>query len=167
MPLHDRVVAALQGSDRLSPVSKAAYTARLTALQQLTGQSLKRMLLDPQQTMHALRRHRCRGTRRPMAASTLKAYVSSALAALKHCQVLRTKPAFRQARWAWVQAFKQLRDQVDAQCRMCASGKALPSRCNGYVDWQELCRIRDTLPYESIERLLVELHTHALGRSRE
>jgi hypothetical protein len=167
MPLHERVVAALQGSDRLSPVSKAAYTARLKALQQLTGQSLKRMLLDPQQTMHALRRHRCRGTGRPMAASTLKAYVSSALAALKHCQVLRTKPAFRRARRAWVQAFKQLRDQVDAQCRMCASGQALPSRCNGYVDWQELCRIRDTLPYGSMERLLVELHTHALGRSRE
>ena len=93
--------------------------------------------------------------------------MSTVLAALKYCEVLRTKPAFRRARRAWVQAFKQLRDQVDAQCRLNASGKTLPSRCNGYVDWQELCRIRDTLPYGSIERLLVELHTHALGRSRE
>jgi hypothetical protein len=72
MPLHERVVAVLQGSDRLSPVSKAGHAARLTALQQLTGQSLKYVLLDPQQTLHALRRHRCRGTRRPMAASTIK-----------------------------------------------------------------------------------------------
>jgi hypothetical protein len=72
MPLHERVVAVLQGSDRLSPVSKAGYAAQLTALlQQLTGQSLKHVLLDPQQTLHTLRTHRCRGTRRPMAASTI------------------------------------------------------------------------------------------------
>jgi hypothetical protein len=97
----------------------------------------------------------------------MKAYVGSALAALKHCQVLRTKPAFRRARRHWVHAFKQLRDRVDAHCRMCASGEALPNRYTGYLDWHELCRIRDTLPFGSIERLLVELHTHALGRSRE
>jgi hypothetical protein len=94
-------------------------------------------------------------------------WAALALAALKHCEVLRTKPAFRRARRHWVHAFKQLRDRVDAYCRMCASGEALPTRCAGYVDWQELCRVRDTLPYGSIERLLVELHTHTLGRSRE
>ena len=77
-------MAALQSS-RLSPVSKAGYTARLTALQQLTGQSLKHVLLDPQRTLHALRTHRCRGTRRPMAASTMKGYVGTVLAALKYC----------------------------------------------------------------------------------
>ncbi len=47
MPLHDHVVAALQGSDRLSAVSKAGYVARLTALQRLTGHGLKRVLLQP------------------------------------------------------------------------------------------------------------------------
>jgi hypothetical protein len=78
MPLHERVVAALQASDRLSPVSKAGYAARLTALQQLTGRSLKGVLLNPQQTLHALSRHRCKGTGRPLAVSTLKAYVGSA-----------------------------------------------------------------------------------------
>jgi hypothetical protein len=33
MPLHDHVVAALQGSGRLSAVSKAAYVARLKTFQ--------------------------------------------------------------------------------------------------------------------------------------
>jgi hypothetical protein len=66
-----------------------------------------------------------------------------------------------------VHAFKRLRDQVDAQYRRCASGEALPSRCQGYVPWGELCRVRDQQPWGSIESLLLELHTHALGRSRE
>jgi hypothetical protein len=81
--------------------------------------------------------------------------------------MLRTKPEYREARKGWVQAFKKLRDVVDAQYRRCASGAALPSRCGGYVPCGELCRVRDKLPWGSIERLLLELHTHALGRSRE
>jgi hypothetical protein len=118
MPLHDHVVAALQGSDKLSAVSKAGYLASLTALQRLTGRGLKRVLLQPEQTLHVLKRHRCHSGR-PLAASTLKSYVSVALAALKHTDMLRTKPEYRKARRGWVQAFKQLRDQVDAQYRKC------------------------------------------------
>ncbi len=166
MPLHDRVMAALQGSESLSQVSKEAYTRRLTALQRLTGHGLKRVLLQPEQTLHVLKRHRCHGGRK-LAASTLKSYVSSALAALKHTETLRTRPEYRRARQAWVHAFKQLRDQVDAYYRKCASGEALPNRCQGYVPWGDLCRVRDQLPWGSIERLLLELHLHALGRSRE
>jgi hypothetical protein len=164
MPLHDHVVAALQGSDRLSPVSRAAYVARLTALQRLTGHGLKRVLLQPEQTLDALKRHKCHGGRRLLAASTLKSYVSSALAALKHTKMLRTRPEYRKARRAWVHAFKQLRNQVDAHYRRCASGEALPNRCQGYVPWGDLCRVRDQLAWGSIERLLLELHTHALGK---
>ena len=63
MPLHDHVVASLQGSDRLSAVSKAAYVTRLTALQRLTGHGLKWVLLQPEQTLHVLKRHRCHGGR--------------------------------------------------------------------------------------------------------
>jgi hypothetical protein len=85
MPLYDHVVAALQGSDRLSAISKAGYLARLTTLQRLTGHGLKRVLLQPEQTLHVLKRHRCHGGHR-LAASTLKSYVSSALAALKHTE---------------------------------------------------------------------------------
>jgi hypothetical protein len=166
MPLHDHVVAALQGSDRLSAVSKTAYVARLTALQRLTGHGLKRVLLQPEQTMHVLKRHRCPGGRN-LAASTLKSYVSSCLAALKHTEMLRNQPEYRKARRAWVHAFKRLCNQVDAQYRKCASGEALPNRCHGYVPWGDLCRVRDQLAWGSIERLLLELHTHALGRSRE
>jgi hypothetical protein len=166
MPLHDHVVAALQGSGRLSAVSKAGYVARLTALQRLTGHGLKWVLLQPEQTLHVLKRHNCHGGR-GLAASTLKSYVSSCLAALKHTEKLRTRPEYRKARRAWVHAFKKLRDQVDAQYRKCASGEALPNRCQGYVPWGDLCRVRDQLPWGSIERLLLELHTHVLGRSRE
>ncbi len=101
--VHDHVVAALQGSDRLSAVSKAGYVARLTALQRLTGHGLNRVLLQPEQTLHVLKRHRCHGGR-GLAASTLKAYVSSILAALKHTELLRTRPEYRKARRAWVQA---------------------------------------------------------------
>jgi hypothetical protein len=89
------------------------------------------------------------------------------LAALKHTEMLRTRPEYRKARRAWVHAFKQLRDQVDAYYRKCASGEALPNRCQGYVPWGDLCRVRDQLAWGSIERLLLELHLHALGRSRE
>jgi hypothetical protein len=160
MPLHDHVVAALQGSDRLSAVSKAGYVARLT------GHGLKWVLLQPEQTLHVLKRHKCQGGR-GLAASTLKSYVSSCLAALKHTEELRTRPEYRKARRAWVHAFKTLRDQMDAQYRKCASGEALPNRCQDYVSWGDLCRVRDQLPWGSIERLLLELHTHALGRSRE
>jgi hypothetical protein len=64
MPLHDRVVAALHGSARLSPVSKAAYEARLKRLPILTGHGLKRVLLEPEQSLHALKRHRCDGSGR-------------------------------------------------------------------------------------------------------
>jgi hypothetical protein len=84
--------------------------------------------------------------------------------------MLHTKPEYRKARRGWVQAFKQLRHQVDAQYRKCASGQAIPNRCQGYVPWGELCRVRDQQPYGiygSTERLLLELHTTALGRSRE
>jgi hypothetical protein len=123
--------------------------------------SLSRPCLD------ALKRHRCHGGRRLLAASTLKSYVSSALAALKHTKMLRTRPEYRKARRAWVHAFKPLRNQVDAHYRRCASGEALPNRCQGYVPWGDLCRVRDQLAWGSIERLLLELHTHALGRSRE
>ena len=122
--MHDHVVAALQGSDRLSAVSKAAYVARLTALAAHWLIGLKRVLLQPEQTLHVLKRHRCHGGR-GLAASTLKSYVSSALAALKHTEMLRTRPEYRKARRAWVHAFKKLRDQVDAQYRKCASGEAL------------------------------------------
>jgi hypothetical protein len=166
MPLHDRVVAALQGSERLSQVSKEAYTTRLTAMQRLTGRGLKRVLLQPEQTLHELKRHRCHSGR-PLAASTLKSYVSAALAALKHTETLRNRPEYRNARRAWVHAFKQLRNQVDAYYRKCASGEALPNRCEGYVPWGDLCRVRNQLAWGSIERLLLELHLHALGRSRE
>lgn len=167
MPLHDRVVAALQGSDRLSRVSKEAYQGRLMALQRLTGKSLKRVLLEPEQTLHALRARKCTGSGRRMAASTVKGYVASVLAALKHCAQLRTKSKYRRARRHWVTMFKQLRDQVDTHYRMCASGEILPNRCHGYVAWSDLCRVRDSLALGTIERLLLELHTHALGRSRE
>ncbi len=96
MPLHDHVVAALQGNDRLSSVGSIQarphnYVARLSALQRLTGHGLKRVLLQPEQTLLVLKRHRCHGARR-LAASTLKSYVSSALAALKHTEMLRTRP---------------------------------------------------------------------------
>ncbi len=70
------------------------------------------MLLDPEQSLHALKRHRCTGSGRQMAPSTMKALVAAALAALKHCKLLRIKPEYRRARRAWVHAFKQLRDQV-------------------------------------------------------
>ncbi len=65
------------------------------------------MLLNPQQTMQALQRHRCTGSGRPiMAASTMKAYVATALATLKHyCESLHTKPAYRRVRRVWVQLF--------------------------------------------------------------
>ncbi len=140
--------------------------ARLTALQRLTGHGLKQILLQPEQSLNALTRHRC-PSGRPLAASTLKSYVSSALAALKHTEMLHTRPEYHRARRGWVQAFKQLRDQVGAQYRRCASGEALPNRCQGYVPWGELCSVRDQLPWHSTERLLLELHLHALGRSRE
>jgi hypothetical protein len=165
MPLYDHVVAALQGTG-LSAVSKAGYVARLTALQRLTGHGLKRVLLQPEQTLNVLTRHRGHGGR-PLAPSTLKSYVSSALAALKHTKMLRTKPEYRKARGRWVHWFKRLRDQVDAQYRRCASGAALPNRCEGYLPWKEICRARDQLQWGSLDRLLLELHTHALGRSRE
>jgi hypothetical protein len=74
---------------------------------------------------------------------------------------------YRRARCKWVHAFKQLRSQVDTHYRKCASGEALPNRCNGYVAWSDLCRVRDRLPLGTIERLLLELHTCCLGRSRE
>lgn len=167
MPLIDRVAAALRASDRLSPVSKAAYIVRLGALQRIVGRGLEHVLLDPQETLSVLKRHRCASSMRPMAASTLKAYVATALAALKHCAMLRTKPRYRRARCKWVHAFKQLRSQVDTHYRKCASGEALPNRCNGYVAWSDLCRVRDRLPLGTIERLLLELHTCCLGRSRE
>ncbi len=54
-----------------------------------------------------------------------------------------------------------------AQYRKCASGEALPNRCQGYVPWGDLCRVRDTLQFGTIQRLLLELYTHALARSRE
>jgi hypothetical protein len=117
------------------------------------GHGLKRVLLQPEHhSLHVLKRHRCHGGRQ-LAASTLKSYVSSALAALKYTEMLRTKPEYRKARQGWVQAFKQLRDQVDAQYRKCASGQVIPNRCQGYVPWGELCRVRDQQPYGSIERL--------------
>jgi hypothetical protein len=140
-------------------------------------------LLQPEQTLNVLTRHRCHSGR-PLAASTLKSYVStsalaqpghavltydlSTQAALKHTEILRTKPEYRKARRGWVHWFKRLRDAVDAQYRRCASGAALPNRCKGYVPWSELmCSVRDQLPWGSTERLLLELHLHALGRSRE
>ncbi len=120
MPLHDHVMAAITASDRLSPVSKKGYEARLKQLQRATGHGLKWVLLQPAQTMHVLKRHTCHGGRR-LAASTLKSYVSSALAALKHTAMLRNRPEYRKARRGWVHAFKQLRDQVDSHTRKCAS----------------------------------------------
>jgi hypothetical protein len=168
MPLIERVVAALQGSHQLSATSKAVYIDRLKAWQRLTGGSLKRVLLRPQEAIDALKRHRT-ASGRPMAASTLKGYASTALAAIKYsnCAMLRTKPRYRRARRTWLYVFQQLRNEVDTQYRMCASGKALPNRCNGFVPWSDLCRMRDRLPMGTIERLLLELHTCCLGRSRE
>jgi hypothetical protein len=66
-----------------------------------------------------------------------------------------------------VRTFKELRSQVDQHTSRCATGEALPSRCDGYLPWEELCRVRDTLPLGSLDRVLLELHTHAIGRSRE
>ena len=58
---------------------QATWHAYLTALQRLTSHGLKRVLLQAEQTLHVLKRHRCHGGR-GLAASTLKAYVSSILA---------------------------------------------------------------------------------------
>ncbi len=102
------------------------YVARLTALQRLTGHGLKRILLQPEQSLNTLTRHRC-PSGRPLAASTLKSYVSSALAALKHTEMLHTRPEYRRARRGWVQAFKQLHDQVGAQYRRCARVRHCPT----------------------------------------
>ncbi len=95
------------------------------------------LLLQPEQTMHVLKRQKCHSGRN-LAASTLKSFVSAALAALKHTEMLRTRPEYRKARRAWVHAFKKLRAQVDAHYRRCAAaGTALPNRCQGYVPWLE------------------------------
>lgn len=167
MPLHNRVVAALRGSDKLSPVSKADYITRLTALQRITGHGLKRVLLEPEQSLHAMKSYKCTGSGRKMAATTQKAYVAAVLSAMKHCEILHTRPGYRRARRAWSIAFKQLRDQVDTQYRRLASGEALPNRCDGYVAWSELCRVRDSLAMGTVDRLILELYSCALGRSRE
>ncbi len=94
--------------------------------------------------------------------------MAGVLAALKHTPQLLNKRAYRRARRVWFEAFKQLRSQVDRHTNMCATGEALLSRgCEGYRPWEEICKKRDSLPMGSIERLLLELHTHAIGRSRE
>jgi hypothetical protein len=95
--LCDRVVNALQANSQLSPVSKAQYVARLVALQRIAGQDdLEHVLLQPGRTLQALREQKA-GNGRPLAASTLKAYVATVLAALKHAPQLHKK-AYRRAR---------------------------------------------------------------------
>jgi hypothetical protein len=93
--------------------------------------------------------------------------VAAVLATLKHTPQLQ-KQAYRRARRHWVRAFKQLRARCDQLTSMCATGEALPSRWAGYLPcWEQICQVRDRLPMGSIERVLLELHTHAIGRSRE
>jgi hypothetical protein len=168
MTLHDRVLSALQANKQLSTMSKSQYIARLAALQRITGaDSLEQVLLQPSCTLQALREQKCSSTGRPLANSSRKAYVASVLAALKHTPELLKKRAYRRARREFVRAFKELRSQVDQHTAQCASGEALPSRCDGYLPWDEICRVRDTLPVGSTERVLLELHTCCLGRSRE
>jgi hypothetical protein len=172
MTLHDRLVGALQANKQLSTVSKSQYIARLAALQRITGEdSLEQVLLQPSRTLQALREQKCSNTGRPLADSSRttlsKAYVASALAALKHTPELLQKRAYRRARREWVRAFKELRSQVDQHTAQCASSEALPSRCDGYLPWEEICRVRDALPMGGTERVLLELHTCCLGRSRE
>jgi hypothetical protein len=153
------MVNALQANSQLSPVSKAQYVARLAALQRITGEgSLEHVLLQPSRTLQALREQKA-GNGRLLAASTLKAYVATVLAALKHAPQLH-KRAYRRARRQWVRAFKALCSQVDLHTSMCATGEALPSRCDGYLPWEEICRVRDALPLGSLDRVLLELHTH-------
>jgi hypothetical protein len=128
MPLHDHVVAALKGSQNLSAVSKAAYVARLTALQRLTGHGLKRVLLQPEQTMHVLKRHKC-PSGRGLTASTLKSYVSSCLAAVKHTEMLRTRPEYRKARRMGARLQKAARPSgcpVPQVCQRGGSAQPLP-----------------------------------------
>lgn len=108
MPLHERVVAALQASQRLSDVSKAAYVRRLRTLQQLVGRGLKALLLKPKQTLHTLHTHRCSGTHARMSANTEKSYIALVLAALKHTPELRKLRRYRRARRKWVHAFKHV-----------------------------------------------------------
>jgi hypothetical protein len=154
MTLHDRVLSALQANKQLSPVTKAAYVARLAALQRITGaDSLEQVLLQPSsRTLQAPREQKCSSTGQPLANSSRKAYVASALAALKYTPELLQNRAYRRARREFVRAFKELRSQVDQHIAQCASGEALPSRCDGYLPW-------DALPMGSTERVLLELHT--------
>lgn len=159
--------AALQANDSLSPVSKTQYTARLAALQRMTGQDrLEDVLLQPSQALKVLRQQVNASTGRPLADSSVKAYVAAVLATLKHVPQLHRR-AYRRARRHWVQAFKRLHAVCDQHTSMCATGEALPSRVAGYLPWQQICKVRDKLPMGSIERVLLELHTHAIGRSRE
>jgi hypothetical protein len=59
MTLHDRVVAAMQANKQLSPVSKAAYVARLAALQRITGEdSLEQVLLQPSRMLQERKKER-------------------------------------------------------------------------------------------------------------
>jgi hypothetical protein len=147
MTLHDRVVNALQANSQLSAVSKAQYIARLAALQRISGaDSLQQVLLQPSRTLQALREQKSSSTGRPLADSSRKAYVASALAALKHTPELLQKRAYRRARREFVRAFKELRSQVDQHTAQCASGEALPSRCDGYLPWDDICTVRDALP---------------------
>jgi hypothetical protein len=165
--LHEKVEAALQANDSLSPVSKTQYSARLKALQRITGlDRLQDVLLQPDQVLKALRQQVNSSTGRPLADSSQKAFVAAVLAVLKHTPQLQ-KQVYRRARRHWVRAFKQLRARCDQHTSMCATGEALPSRAAGYLPWDHICRVRDAQAMGSIERVLLELHTHAIGRSRE
>jgi hypothetical protein len=85
------VLSALQANKQLSPVTKAAYVARLAALQCISGHdSLEQVLLQPSGTLQALRGQKS-STGRPLADSSRKAYVASAPAALKHTPQLLQK----------------------------------------------------------------------------
>jgi integrase len=142
-PFLDKFINMLNQTN-LSDSSKQNYSKRLKRLVTLTGHDLNWVIKNPKASLESI------DLKEP---ETLSAYVTAILTLFKNT-TLKTKLTYEHGLWLGWSA--KLREKREARYDNLVMSERQES---GFVPYDELIRIRDTLPKDSMDYLLICMYT--------
>ena len=133
---------------QLSPVTKKVYLERLRYIINDTQVELNEILINPDKYLKWVEEH-------SSTPQTQKSYISAILAVFKHTPGLKDK--YRQHYYKWYEGFKKNHNSIDENYK---HNKPSEKQKEGYVEYKDIIKKRDSLLEGSKERLLLSLYTY-------